>query len=167
MPKKEVNKLMKKMKEQVGTAPVEPKAPALNNSDGELSLTRLEVGPYKRGNAWPGRNYMLVGNSFNVEQKIMSTAQPVKRSACIAMMLEQGGARRCVFVHEALQNEGFLEVLSKFERSWMVKLPEDTVIGPAYAPTGELIGQSFAVWRKIKVVEPARQKKNTPERTRT
>ena len=162
MPKKEVNKLINKMKEQVGEGPKQ-EGHQEQSQDSELRLPNIDIEPYKRGNAWPGRTFMLIGNSFSVEQKIMHTSMSIKRSACIAMMLEQGGARRCVFVHEAMQHEGFVEVLSKFERLWLNKLPDDTVIGPAYAPTGELIGQSFAVWRNVKVAEPQAKKRKAAQ----
>jgi len=114
----------------------------------KAQLPRINLTPYKLADAWPGRNYALVGNSHFVEKRIIDSTNTMqnKRAACIAMMLEQGGPRRCVFVTEALQNEGFIEVLSRFERDWLYRLPPHAVLGPAYEANGNMIELSFAVW---------------------
>ncbi len=143
----EVSKLMLKMKRQTDEV-------THFEAHEENKLPERDVSAYIRANSWPGRNYALVGHSYNVEQKIVGTSFPIRRAACIAMMLEQGGLRRCVFVTEALGHEGFTEVLSRFELDWLGKLPNDTVLGPAYASTGELIGQSFAVWTYVSANVP-------------
>lgn len=110
--------------------------------------TPCDIAPYIAANVWPGRNFALVGNSFYVERNVAGHQFAMKRAACIAMMLEQAKhTRRCVYLSDALQNEGFLEVLSRFERDWLSRLAPGTVIGPAYNARGELLGQSFSVWR--------------------
>ncbi len=153
----EVSKLMLKMQRQAGEE-------TQFEAHEENKLPERDVSAYMRANTWPGRNYALIGHSYNVEQKIVGTSFSIRRAACVAMMLEQGGLRRCVFVTEALGHEGFTEVLSRFERDWLGKLPNDTVLGPAYTPTGELIGQSFAVWSYVRVNAPAAKE---PVRTGT
>jgi hypothetical protein len=151
----DVNKLMGKMR---GSAENETQQQRRRQEDGQKSaqLPRINLTPYKLADAWPGRNYALVGNSHYVEKRIISSANTMqnKRAACIAMMLEQGGPRRCVFVTEALQNDGFIEVLSRFERDWLYRLPPHAVLGPAYNANGNMIEQSFAVWSCVKFSSP-------------
>jgi hypothetical protein len=122
---------------------------ALVESQQDKTVSARDVSAYVRANSWPGGNYMLIGHSYNIEQKVVGTSFSVRRSASIAIMLEQGGLRRCMFVSDALSHDEFSEVLSVSERNWLAELPGETIIGPAYASTGELIGQSFAVWSLV------------------
>ena len=70
----------------------------------EVEIFSEQLRPYKQNHAWPGRTYRLVGNSYNVEVKIVDTASDTKRSACIAMVLEKGrNNRNCVSVADALK----------------------------------------------------------------
>lgn len=145
----EVNRLMLKLSSQVGNG-----SQLLPGNDDQARqkaarLPSLDLCAYKRADVWPGRNYALVGNSYHLETRITDPSNDQRRAACIAMTLDQGGHRRCVFVTEALSNEGFNHILSCFERNWLNRVSPDTVIGPAYSPDGQLIAQSFAVWRCI------------------
>jgi hypothetical protein len=138
----EVSQLILKMQQ-----PSNEGAPVESRQD--KTVADRDVSAYVRANSWPGSNYMLIGHSYNIEQKVVATSFSVRRSASIAMVLEQGGLRRCMVVSDALSYDEFSEVLSTAERKWLAGLPNDTVIGPAYATTGELIGQSFAVWTLV------------------
>lgn len=122
------------------------------NSENVDSLKRsMDLTPYKQASVWPGRSYLLVGNSYNVEVRFADSRNyDVKRRASIAMMFESKSGNRnrgCVALEDALRNEGFVEVLSRFEFDWLRRMPSETLIGPAYDRYGNLIPQAFAVWR--------------------
>jgi len=114
----------------------------------EQLLNHIDITPYMKTAAWPGKSYLLVGNSFNTDVTF-KRADKTRRAACIAVLVSKGAGRRnCVSLGEALADEGFATVLSRFEKQWLAKLPENTLIGPAYNERGKLIPQAFAVWRK-------------------
>lgn len=109
----------------------------------------LDLEPYKSNQAWPGRRYALVGNSYCVETRLIQGNQELKRTACIAVVLERGRQnRKCVSVEDALEYPGFRECLSRFELDWLGRQPASTLIGPAYDPAGHLVPHAFAVWRR-------------------
>lgn len=115
----------------------------------ELLCAHGNTAPYKRNQAWPGRKYQLIGNSFRVDNKIVATTDATKRTACIAMVLEKGrNNRRCVSVEDAFSYPGFVECLSRFEFDWLRRQPKSTLIGPAFDDKGELIRESFSVWHR-------------------
>ena len=112
-----------------------------------------ELDPYKSHQAWPGRRYKLVGNSFNVESKLIDVKRGPRRKACIGVVLEKGrGNCKCVSIEDALKYQGFVEILSRFEYDWLSKQPPSTLIGPAYNKDGNLLTESFAVWRRQSIV---------------
>lgn len=128
------------------------------NADGDEHahrlLRRIDITPFKAAHAWPGRSYLLVGNSFNVENEFADAITLNKRSARIALLLENGhGNRGCVAIGDALNDADFVEILSRFERDWLKRLPESTLIGPAYNQRGDLISQAFSVWRRESEIE--------------
>jgi hypothetical protein len=143
---KEVNKLLNKLTDNVGKGPLQPLQP-----EGRFEhylMPENDVSPYKTAGAWPGKSFVLLGNSFNLEAKVETAKTQTKRTASLAMMFEQAREnRRCMYVGEALTNESFLEVLSRFEHDWLRRMPGDTVIGPAYDMNGTLIAEAFAVWK--------------------
>jgi len=139
----EIEKLLTNMKETVSETAAARKTPE------ELLYTRDNLKPFKNNQAWPGRNYILVGNSYNVEKRIIDTNGATRRTACIAVVLERGRAnRKCVSIEEALKVPGFVECLSRFEYEWLKKQPPSTLLGPAFNDAGELVKESFAVWRR-------------------
>jgi hypothetical protein len=120
-------------------------------------LNHIDVTPYKKTAAWPGKSYLLVGNSFNMDVSLQEPVDKTRRAACIAVLISRGAGRRnCVSIAEALADEGFTSNLSRFEKQWLTRLPETSLIGPAYDDKGNLIAQAFAVWRK----EFANQREN-------
>ncbi len=119
----------------------------------DLLREGMNLNPYKKNQAWPGRNYVLIGNSFNVEKNFVATTNDTKRSATIAMVLEKGrNNRKCVSIEDAFKVEGFSECLSRFEFDWLKKQPPSTLIGPAFNDRGILIPLSFAVWRRTEIL---------------
>lgn len=115
----------------------------------ELLSVHGNTDPYKANQAWPGRKYLLIGNSFRVDNKIIATIDATKRTACIAVVLEKGrNNRRCVSVEDAFANPGFVESLSRFEFDWLRRQPPSTLIGPAFDEEGNLIPEAFSVWQR-------------------
>lgn len=122
---------------------------ARSNERYQQLLNHIDITPYKKTAAWPGKSFLLVGNSFNTDPNSQTQKQRRRRSGCIAVLVSRGtGNRNCVSLADALRDEEFMSVLSRFERQWLAKLPDTTLIGPAYDDKGKLIPQAFAVWRK-------------------
>ncbi len=160
--REDVNNLLSNMQKATDTKPRKSSSYSYAKSDSNYgnspnyenvdSLRRaMDLTPYKQASVWPGRNYLLVGNSYNVEMRFADTRNyDVKRRATIAMMFESKAHNRnrgCVALDDALRNEGFIEVLSRFEFDWLRRMPGETLVGPAYDRYGNLIPQAFAVWR--------------------
>lgn len=117
--------------------------------DAFVNKMRDALKPYVANGACPGENYSLVGSSFNLESPIVNPDMEAKRAGCISMMFEQRAQQaHCVPVGEAFDYPGFPEVLSRFERDWLGRVPPNTMLGPAYDPAGQRIPQAFAVWRE-------------------
>jgi hypothetical protein len=154
MPKQkqdDVNKLLTNMKGSAAGAKG-PRKPEHNTNVGSKpdALHRsIDLAPYKEHQGWPGRGYLLVGNSFNMERKVgQNHGNSTKRTGSIALLLEQGkGNRHCVSVEDALCHAGFVESLSRFEFDWLRREPPSSLIGPAYDEQGKFVPNSFAVWR--------------------
>jgi hypothetical protein len=114
-----------------------------------LHAPETELQPYVCHGAVPGENYYLVGSSYNLESPIVNPDLEAKRAGCISMMLETRGQKaHCVPIAEAFDYPGFPEVLSRFERDWLGRVPPNTMIGPAYDPEGQRIPTAFAVWKE-------------------
>lgn len=117
---------------------------------------RLDLAPYKSSQAWPGKTFLLVGNSYNAEKRVRGSAK--RRSSAITALLEKShgayGKRHCLTLREALANERFVATLSRFEADWLRREPDSTLIGPAYDEQGNLLNESFAVWRRLQPGRP-------------
>lgn len=112
-------------------------------------LNHIDITPYKKTAAWPGKSYLLVGNSFNVDISLQAPLEKTRRAACIALLVNRNSdSRNCASLGEALCDEGFASILSRFENQWLRKMPLTSLIGPAYDEKGNLIPHAFAVWRK-------------------
>ncbi|MBX3076253.1 hypothetical protein KF707_02270 [Candidatus Obscuribacterales bacterium] len=142
---REIEKLIENMKDALSSN----EEVSNRKSPEELLYTRDSLKSFKTNQAWPGRNYILVGNSYNVEKRVIDTSGATRRTACIAVVLERGRSnRRCVSIEEALKVPGFVECLSRFEYEWLKKQPPSTLLGPAFDNDGNLVQESFAVWRR-------------------
>ena len=103
---------------------------------------------YKRHGACPGGAFTLMGNSINTECRLVGTEAEMRRTCCITLLLERkGGRNNYVSLCEAFEFEGFSEVLSSGEHTWLTQMPDDTVIGPAYDQHGCRLYSTFSVWR--------------------
>ena len=122
-------------------------------------LNHIDITPYKKTAAWPGKSYLLVGNSFNVDISLQEPLEKPRRAACIALLVSRNSENRnCASLGEALCDEGFASILSRFENQWLRKMPLTSMIGPAYDHKGNLIPQAFAVWRKEFETDREREK---------
>lgn len=122
-------------------------------------LNHIDVSAYKKANAWPGKTYLLVGNSYNMDLSFQDQVERTRRTSCIALLFNTGdGKRNCVPLREALSDVGFTSVLSRFEREWLCRMHDSALIGPAYDNNGNLIARAFAVWRRETVPDLEREK---------
>ncbi len=164
--REDVNNLLTNMKKATANKQRPRKSSSYTNTNDTTnyenvdSLRRdMDLTPYKQANVWPGRSYLLVGNSYNVEVRFADSKNyDVKRRASIAIMFESKTHNRnrgCVALSDALRNQGFVEVLSRFEFDWLRRMPGETLIGPSYDRHGNLIPQAFAVWRPEGVLASA------------
>lgn len=102
---------------------------------------------YSHYAANPGSNFIYVGESVNLETKLIGTEQANKRNHVLSLMFrERGRENRCLSVQDAINFEDFESVLNRFERTLLSKLA-DGCIGPAYDSLGNQIEGGFTVWR--------------------
>jgi hypothetical protein len=126
-----------------GLSPAKP-AKELESWNGAIDVT-----PYKQALVWPGHNYCLMGNSFNIELGDASSPENIVRGIAIKSILSSTGSGiACLSVREALSRQEFLKVLSRFERDWLTRLRPDSLIGPAFNERGDLLHEAFSVWRR-------------------
>ncbi len=111
---------------------------AIENSQQQLSI-------YKSLGAWPGSNYLLIGNSYR-ECLLIGTDLESQRAGCFTVMLAQ--SKGCISVEDAFAFDGFLDVLSSAEHSWLTSLPCDVLLGPAYDHNGRRLKTWLAVWQR-------------------
>jgi hypothetical protein len=108
------------------------------------------LAPYMQSKTWPGKEFMYIGHSQNLEHPLVGTEIHVQRSTCLALLFEaKGNKNYCVRVDDALKFNGFRDVLSRFEADMLRKMPPHTMIGPAYNENGELMATTFTVWRAL------------------
>jgi hypothetical protein len=141
-----VQKLMRKFKSSIPTEI----SPFLK------SRQEFETLPYRQKNIHPGDDFVFIGNSFNTEPCLNTQEALAKRKLCLDQLFgtisnakDVGKSMRLpsLKLEEAMANANFLDILSRFEKQWLNKLPKDTLIGPAYDHYGEFIDVSFSVWR--------------------
>lgn len=127
--------------------------------DRRKALPQPDFTHYRNADAYPGTSFFFVGHSYNVEHRCCSKQFDLKRRNAIKHVLADAKKFETVTVKEALQNEEFVAVLSRFERDWLTRLPETSLIGPAINEEGKPIKLSFTVWRKEqrKAVAKAKQ----------
>ncbi len=144
-------KLINKMKESTSPAAQKPEAETERWERRRASLPQPDFTYYKKYHAYPGKEYLFVGHSYNVEGnvagKVAGNVQS-KRSAAIAGLFTHNKGSQWVGVKAAFDNKNFYEMLSRFERDWLQRLPETALVGPAVDEKGNMIPQSFTVWRK-------------------
>ncbi|PWT94879.1 MAG: hypothetical protein C5B53_12205 [Candidatus Melainabacteria bacterium] len=116
----------------------------LKSWNGSIDLT-----PFKRTEAWPGSgSFCLLGNSFDVAVQSCESEAYKNRASSIRSMLSKGkNSLGFIGIKDALADDEFKGTLSRFERDWLGRMKEDTILGPAYDERGELIEIAFSVWR--------------------
>ncbi len=108
------------------------------------------IGPYLRNKAWPGRNYVYMGHSQNLDHTLLGTNWELERRTCLSLLFEaKGDENYCVYIEDALAFEGFFDGLSRFEKELVQKLPARTLIGPAYDRIGNKVSLAFTIWRSL------------------
>lgn len=134
----------------VGNSPAPCKSPE------ELLYSKDSLCAFKANQAWPGRNYSLVGEAHTIERRTIDTISATRRAACINHLLQRGrNNQQCVTIEEALTVPGFVSCLSRVEYAWLKKQLPATLIGPSFNQDGQLIAESFAVWRRDDVCKAA------------
>ncbi len=108
-------------------------------------LPQPDFSHYKTQNAYPGPGYFFVGHSFNLEESAKADDFQEKRAMAINELLVD--ETRWAPVDDALGNQKFSKVLSRFEHDFLHRL-DGAVIGPAIDKSGQKIAESFTIWRK-------------------
>lgn len=118
------------------------------------------LAPYIEYKSWPGKNYMFIGHSENLEHPLVGTEIHVQRRTLMTLLFKaKGDVNYCVRLDEAMEFEGFQDVLSRFEKDILSKMPPHTLLGPAYHSSGDLLPTAFTVWRAAQNgAEPAAKK---------
>jgi hypothetical protein len=112
------------------------------------ALPQPDFTHYKQAHAYPGKEFLFVGHSYNTECDGGSGTNTSKRSTAVANLLENGNKNnQWVTVKDAVGDQQFYSTLSRFEKDWLGRLPDSTLVGPAIDVSGKTIPQSFTVWR--------------------
>jgi hypothetical protein len=131
-------------------------SPAPCNSSEELLYSKDSLCVFKTNQAWPGRNYSLIGEAHNIERRTLDTISATRRAACINHLLQRGrNNQQCVTIEEALTIPGFVSCLSRTEYAWLKKQPTGTLVGPSFLKDGTIHAESFAVWTRDDVCKAA------------
>lgn len=111
------------------------------------SLPQPDFTFYKKAEAWPGPKYLFVGHSFNVELDNQTGEGVDNRAGAIGTLFTKEA--KWVPVTEALANQNFMSILSRFEHDHLTRLPESTLVGEAIdTKDGKQIKHSFTIWRE-------------------
>lgn len=117
---------------------------ALRNRE-EQNLT-----PYVQNKVWPGKNFIYIGHSSNLDYRLVGTDADKNRTTCLSLLFEaKGDNNYCVPLNTALNFEGFAEILSRFEKDLLMRLPEGTMLSPTYNANGERLHSSFTIWQEL------------------
>lgn len=131
-------------------------SPAPRESQEQLLYSKDSLCAFKTNQAWPGRNYYLVGQSHTIDRRTLDAIGSARRAACIDHLLQRGrNNQHCVTIKEALTVPGFVSCLSSVEYAWLKKQPQATLVGPSYDSDGTRIAESFAVWCREDVCKSA------------
>jgi hypothetical protein len=142
-------------------------APCKSNE--ELLYSKDSLIAFKNNQAWPGRDYSLVGEAHTIERRFIDTISATRRAACISYLLHQRGRsnQQCVNLKEALSVPGFVSCLTRVEYAWLKKQPPSTLIGPSFTSDGTLIAESFALWVRNDVCKASVRNHNSFRSFRT
>jgi len=111
------------------------------------SLPQPDFTYYKKAEAYPGQKYLFVGHSYNVELDNQEGEGVDNRAGAIKGLFSKDV--KWVPVSEALGNQNFSGILSRFEHDLLSRLPESSLVGEAINTTdGKEIKHSFTIWRE-------------------
>ncbi len=110
------------------------------------SLPQPDFTFYKKAEAYPGPKYLFVGHSYNVELDNQTGEGVDNRAGAIKSLFSK--AVKWVPVAQALGNQNFHGILSRFEHDLLSRLPETSLIGEAIDKEGKEIKHSFTIWRE-------------------
>jgi len=155
--RKTAEKVMKKLV-TTGEAAAPSKQGVSIIIDRRKALPQPNFKHYREAGAYPGGSFFFVGHSYNVEHKCCGGQFKLKRQNAIKNVLELASKHHTVAIKDALQNPEFFSVLSRFERDWLGRLPDTSLIGPAIDQEGTYIAHSFTVWRKERRITNSKTK---------
>ncbi len=114
---------------------------------GLMRRHEAHVNIYAENSAFPGEDYLFVGESSNLERRLLGTEDDARRKHVIAMIFRSRGLR-CIQISDALELvEDFDCILNRFEYDLLKQLP-DGAVGPAFDEQGNEIAGAFTVWRR-------------------
>ncbi len=108
-------------------------------------LPQPDFSVYKNANAYPGNGYFFVGHSYNLDTE-SNPEQKTGRAEAIKKLFSTDV--QWITAHDALKNAELSTFLTRFEHDLLTRLPDNALIGPAISSSGQLIGESFTIWRK-------------------
>lgn len=127
-----------------GATATEQQRPAVERR--RASLPQPDFSFYKKAEAWPGPKYLFVGHSYNVEIEKEAGEAVARRSDVITNFFKDRA--KWVPVGEAVTDERFNSILTRFEHDLLSRLPQTSLVGMAIDTHGNLIDQSFTIWRE-------------------
>ncbi|HEY9714470.1 MAG TPA: hypothetical protein V6C72_13445 [Chroococcales cyanobacterium] len=110
------------------------------------SLPQPDFTHYKSAEAYPGREYLFVGHSYNPEFDHTESEEKQKRVATLSQLFTEGP--QWISAKAALEDANFQHILSRFEKDLLTRLPETALVGPAIDEHGKRLNESFTIWRK-------------------
>jgi hypothetical protein len=150
---------MTNLKETMAASPPRNEQPPVERR--RASLPQPDFKHYQKSQAYPGKEYLFVGHSYDAEhehENADATRQAKREKAIAAVLKHCPEDSQWLPIKDAIGDKNFYEMLSRFEQDWLHRLPETVLIGPAIDDHGKLVPQSFTVWRK----EMRRRQADTP-----
>lgn len=115
----------------------------------ERRRTRLpqpDLTGYQRANAYPGASHLFVGHSYDTTLDGANEEQTRSRAEGIRGLFSK--EIQYVPVQQALADERFQAVLTRFEHDLLSRLPHTSKVGTAIDSQGKLIAKAFTIWRE-------------------
>lgn len=142
--RKDVRAFLGRLGSSLDSANVQQNGQALRNREDS------KINPYVQNKVWPGKNYVYIGHSSNLEHPLIGTNVDTARRICLSLMFEaKGNEQYCVSIEQALSFEGFDEILTRFERELLAKFPAETLLSPSFDDNGQRMHGSFTVWHAL------------------
>lgn len=105
------------------------------------------VNVYADNSAFPGEEFLFVGESEDLQHRLIGTEYDARRKLIITNTFRSKGLR-CIRISDALDCvEGFEEILNRFELELLLRMP-DGFVGPAFDSNANEIPGAIAIWRR-------------------